>query len=157
MLESIARRINHFMAGFGGVSLGFIMVFLLVDIVSRTISKPIAGAGEMAVFAMIVAVYSGVPYCEETQNHVNVEAFTVALPEKWKLRLGILTQLLSLLTLGILVYAVGEYALSTFQTNEAIPGPRPMPIYPVTFVIFASMAAYFLQAFVNLMQSFYRK
>jgi TRAP-type mannitol/chloroaromatic compound transport system permease small subunit len=63
---------------------------------------------------------------------------------------SITVYLLSLFILAVIVYAVGEYALKTYNSGQAIPGPRPIKIYPVMFVMFLGFVAFFLQSVVNL-------
>jgi TRAP-type C4-dicarboxylate transport system permease small subunit len=153
-MKHFIHKVNQIMAGLSGLSLGFIMVFLLIDVISRTISRPILGASEMAVFAMIIAVYLGVPYCEEKKGHVRVEALLCRLPYKYRRILNLLSYFLVFLMLGIVVFAVGKYALSTYNTSEAIPGPRPIRIFPVIFVMFVSCVFYWIQVLLNLLEAF---
>jgi len=154
MIKRFIHKINQIMAELSGVSLVFIMVFILTDVISRTISKPIFGASEMAIFAMIVSVYLGMPYCEENKFHVRVEALLYRLPYKYKIILNLLSYFLILLMLGIIIFTVGKYALSTYNTGEAIPGPRPISIFPIIFVIFVSCVFLCLQALLNFMEIF---
>lgn len=151
-MKRFVHVINHLMAQASGLSLVFISFFLLLDVVSRLISKPISGASEMAIFSMIVAVYLGVPYCEETKSHIKVDAIDAFFSKKTLFLMNITTYIISLLILGITIYAVGKFAIATYTSGEAIPGTRPIQIYPVVFTIFISFVFYFLQTFVNFME-----
>ena len=142
--------VNHAMTQINGLSLGFIIIFILVDIVGRLISKPVSGASELAIFSMVITVYLGVSYCEETGSHVNVEAISMRLSQRKRIILSIFIYLLSLGILGVIVYSTWLFAYSSFVSNHAIPGTRPIKIYPVTFAIFLGFVAYFFQCLVNL-------
>ena len=151
-MKKIIKKINHLMAELSGLSLGFIMVFLLVDIIGRTISKPILGASEMAIFSMIIAVYLGIPYCEEAKAHVRVEALLIHISPKYRRILNILSYSLVFIMLGIVSYTLGKYALLTYKTKEAIVGPVPLRIFPVVFVMFVSCLFYWIQIFINFLE-----
>ncbi|MFP4482460.1 MAG: TRAP transporter small permease [Thermovirgaceae bacterium] len=149
-MERVTHWINHVMTQASGICLGFIMVFIVIDIVGRLISKPVTGASELAIFSMLLTVYLGISYCEETKGHVSVDALSMRLPPKARSLLSITVYLLSLFILAVLLYGVGEYALKTYNSGQAIPGPRPIKIYPVIFVMFLGFVAFFLQSVVNL-------
>lgn len=153
-MKRFIHKVNQIMSGLSGLSLGFIMVFVLIDIISRTISRPILGTAEMAVFAMIVAVYLGVPYCEEKKRHVRIEALLCRLPYKYKRILNLLSYFVVFLMLGIVVFSLGKYALSTYNSGEALPGARPMRIFPVIFVMFVSCVFYWVQVLLNFLEIF---
>jgi TRAP-type C4-dicarboxylate transport system permease small subunit len=147
---NITKKVNFLMAQLGGLSLGFIILFLLVDVVGRLISQPVSGAGEMAILSMMVAVYSGIPYCEETDNHVNVEAIYNFLPKRKNQWLRMIARVLSLITVALALFAITHFARVAYLEQVAVPGARPIRIFPVTFVMVVSFILYFLQSFVNL-------
>ena len=153
-MKHFIHKINQIMAELSGLSLVFVMVFVLTDIISRNISRSIRGVSEMAVLAMIIAVYLGISYCEEKKGHVRVEAVLHRLPYKYRKILNLLSYFLVFLMLGIVVFAVGKYALSTYNTGEAIQSPRPIRIFPVIFVMFASCVLYWIQILLNLLEAF---
>ena len=93
------------MTQINGLSLGFIIVFIIVDIVGRLISKPVSGASELAIFSMVITVYLGVSYCEETGSHVSVEAIAMRLSQRKRSILSIFIYVLSLGILGVIVYS----------------------------------------------------
>lgn len=154
MIKHFIHKVNRIMTELSGLSLGFIVVFILIDIITRTLSRPVRGASEMAIFAMVIAVYLGFPYCEEKKGHVRVEALLCRLPDKYRKILNLLSYFLVFLMLGIVVFALGKYALLTYNTGEAIPGPRPLRIFPVIFVMFTSCVFYWIQVLLNLLEKF---
>jgi len=153
-MKNFIHKVNNIMSYLSGLSLGFIMVFILIDIIGRNISIPILGASEMATFCMIIAVYLGVPCCEEEKMHVRVEALLVRLPCKYRRILNLLSYALVFLMSGIVAYAIGKFALLTYSTKEAIAGPVPLLIFPVLFVMFISYVFYWIQTLINFIDSF---
>jgi len=69
-MKRLFQKINFIFAQLSGFSLVFIIVFVLIDIVGRIMDKPVLGSSELAIFSMLIAVYLGMPYCEEQKEHV---------------------------------------------------------------------------------------
>lgn len=153
-MKNFIYKVNHIMAELSGLSLGFIMVFLVIDVICRTVSIPILGASEMAIFSMLIAVYLGLPLCEEGKAHVRVEALLIRIPCKYRKIINLLSQFLVLFMVGIVLYAVGKYTLLTYKTKEAIAGPVPLRISPVLFVMFISCLFYWAQILINFLELF---
>jgi len=150
VMKKFFQKINNVLAQLSGVSLAFIMVFLLIDIISRTISRPVLGASEMAIFSMLVAIYLGIPYCEQRKDNVRVEALLVILPGNYRKTLEVLSKFIVFITAGIILYSLGIFTLQTFKAKTAIAGPVPFRIFPVLFVMSISILFFLVQTFVNL-------
>ena len=128
------------------------MIFILIDIIGRTISKSVFGAAEMAIFTMIITVFLGLPYCEEKKAHVRVEVFLSYVSPKYRKILNFISYLLVFVIWAIVIFAVGKYALSTYRNNEAIAGLVPIPIYPVIFIMFICSVFFWIQIGLNLLE-----
>lgn len=153
IIKPFMQRINRIMADLSGVTLGFIMIFILVDIIGRTISKTVFGAAELAVFTMIITVFLGLSYCEEKNGHVRVELLLSISPPKYKKLLDFISYLFVFGMWGIVAYSVGRYALVTYKSSEAIAaGNVPMIIYPVIFVMFICCIFYWIEIGLKLLE-----
>jgi len=153
-METFIHKINRIMAELSGASLIFLTIFILIDIVGRIISKPVFGASEMAIFIMIIAVYLSLSYCEEKKGHLRVKILFSHVSPKCKKMLNLLTYFIEFITLGIILYSVGKYGLSTYKNKEAIQGLVPLVIYPVILVIFISCIFYWIQVGLNFLEKF---
>jgi len=151
-MNRFIHKINRIMADLSGISLVLIMIFTLTDVVSRTISKPLYGVAEMAIFAMVISAYLGLPYCEEVKHHIRIGVLLDRVSPKYKEILNFVSYFLVFAMFGIVVYSVGKYALSAYNSKEAIPGLRPFDIYPVVFVIFVSCLFYWIQIGLNFLE-----
>ena len=81
MIKKIIARINQFLGEISGWLLCAIMLLLTIDFVSRGLSVPVHGVGEIAVFVMVAVVYFGLGHTEATGGHVRVTAITSRLPK----------------------------------------------------------------------------
>lgn len=141
--------LNRWLAELCGWLLIIVMAFICVDLVTRGLSKPLYGVSEMAMFTMIAIVYLGLSRSEETRSHINVDFLLEKLPPLASRLLNLLISLISVVTIGILLWALWGNAASAFESKQAIAGPQPILIYPVKFVMTLSVGLYLLQAVLN--------
>jgi TRAP-type C4-dicarboxylate transport system permease small subunit len=151
IIKRFMQRINRIMAGLSGVALGFIMIFILIDIIGRTISKAVLGASELAIFAMIITVYLGLSFCEEKNGHVRVEVFLSYVSPGIRKILNVLSYCFVFAMWGIAAFSIGKYAISAYRNNEAVAGLVPIVIYPVIFVMFICCTFFWIQIGLNLL------
>ncbi|MFC0266490.1 TRAP transporter small permease [Kushneria aurantia] len=138
-------QLNRGLAETCGWLLLVVVLFMVVDLMARGFSRPLYGVSELAMFTMIAVVYLGLSHAEEQDAHIRVEFLTERLsgePARW-LR-GFIT-LVSLVTVGIVSWAVWKSALAALKSGQAIAGPQPIEIYPIKFVMFAALVLYALQ------------
>jgi len=155
-MKRFIHKVNQIMAYLSGISLSFVMIFMLVGIISRMISRTVFGASEFAIFAMIIAAYLGLSYCEEKKGHIRVEVFLSHISPKYEKTLNFVDYLLIFVMLGIVVYSVAIFALTTYKTKDAVAGSgmQPLVIYPVVFVMLISCIFYWIQVGLNLVEKF---
>jgi len=121
------------------------MILLVVDIIGRTIGKPLQGMAEMSVFVMMIVIYLGLARCEEHREHVGLELIVNALPHKAKKKMVILSHLVAAVTVGLFLYAVFQNALASFQNSEAIAGTVELRIWPVKVFMVVGLFFFFIQ------------
>ena len=67
-MKRVVHKINQILSGFCGWLMLAMMILLVIDIVSRTMRKPIQGMAELSVFVMMVVIYLGLARCEENKD-----------------------------------------------------------------------------------------
>ncbi|WP_249977814.1 TRAP transporter small permease [Vreelandella olivaria] len=137
--------INQSLAELCGWLLMVVVVFMVVDLVSRGFSRPLYGVSELAMFTMIAVVYLGLSHAEERDAHIRVEFLTDKLTGTAVRLLNGFITLVSLVTVVIVVWAVWTNAIGAWESRQAIAGPRPILVYPVKFIMFVALALYGLQ------------
>ncbi len=121
------------------------MIVLVVDIIGRTAGKPLQGMAELSVFVMMIVIYLGLARCEEYREHVGLELIVNMLPPKAKKKMIILSRLMAVVTVGLLLYAVFQNALASFQNSEAIEGTVELRIWPVKAFMVIGLFFFFIQ------------
>lgn len=148
---SLLQKVNKICAELCGWLLCFVMVFLLIDIVSRFMGSPVLGVAEMAMFTVMAMVYLGLGNCEMRKGHVQVESLIAALPKSLQNILSSIMYILSIGTIGIAAYALTSNALESFRDMESITGLVPYPLFPVKMIMSFGLWVYFVQLVINFM------
>jgi TRAP-type C4-dicarboxylate transport system permease small subunit len=148
-MKILFHRVNQILSGFCGWLILAMMILLVIDIIGRTISRPIQGMAELSVFVMMVAIYLGLARCEEHREHVGLEIIINALPHTMRLLMRLLIYVLALVTVGILLYAVFQNAVASFRSNEAIAGTVELRIWPVKFIMVIGLVFFWVQTLIN--------
>jgi TRAP-type C4-dicarboxylate transport system permease small subunit len=148
-MKRVVHKINQILSGFCGWLMLSMMILLVIDIITRTMRKPIQGMAELSVFVMMVVIYLGLARCEEHKEHVNLEIVLNALPPLPRRIMEIFSYLLALGTVGLLLYAVFTNALNSYLRNEAIEGTVEMHIWPVKFIMVVGLIFFFAQTLIN--------
>lgn len=141
---------NRHLAGFTGWLMVVMMLLLIADVVSRGVGKPLQGMAEMSVFVMMIVVYLGFARCEEKGEHVSLEFALNAMPLRARLLMMAASQLIAVITIGLLFYAVVTDAWSSFLTGTAIEGTFEIPLWPTKFIMVIGMVFFALQGIVNM-------
>jgi TRAP-type C4-dicarboxylate transport system permease small subunit len=148
-MKTFFHKVNRTLSTFTGWLMLAMMVLLVTDIVSRTISRPLQGMAELSVFVMMVVIYLGQARCEEFKDHVNLELVKNALPPNLRRVLELIVYLLALGTVSLLLYAVFLNALSSYQSKESIGGTVELHIWPVKFIMVVGLLFFWIQTLIN--------
>ena len=153
-LKKGLEAINHFLAEISGWLLIIIMFLLITDFVGRAFSKPIQGLSSLSVFALVAAVYFGIPHCEEVKGHVRVEILVSKLPVKFRKFLTLLSYWIAIGIILICIWAIGSNAIDSFISKEKVAGTLPLVIYPAKFTAVIGCVFYFFQLLVNMLEEY---
>ena len=151
-MKRLTHKINQILSGFCGWLMLAMMILLVIDIITRTMRKPIQGMAELSVFVMMVVIYLGLARCEEHHEHVNLEIVLNALSAPSRRIMEALSYLLALLTVGLLLYAIAANAVHSYLRNEAIEGTVEMHIWPVKFIMVIGTFFFFVQTLLNMLE-----
>jgi TRAP-type C4-dicarboxylate transport system permease small subunit len=146
--------VNNVLAELCGWLLIVVTALIVLDLVSRDIAKPLYSLSILAMFTMIAVVYMGMPTSEEGNAHIRVELLFDKLSDSSSRLLYLATDLLSIITLIFVLWAVSQNALAAFEDSQAVPGPVPVLTYPIKFLMFFSLLMYEIQICINFYNRF---
>jgi TRAP-type C4-dicarboxylate transport system permease small subunit len=148
-MKTVFHKINQILSGFCGWLMLSMMTLLVVDIIARTMGRPIQGMAELSVFVMMVVIYLGLARCEEHKEHVSLELVVKALPPAIQGFMRVFSQLMALGIVGLFLYSVLMNAINSYVRNEAIEGTVEMHIWPVKFIMVIGLFFFFVQILTN--------
>jgi len=149
-MQKLVSRLNAVLSGFTGWLMFLMMLLLVADFVSRLFGVPLQDMAQISVFVMMIVIYLGFSRCEEFHEHVGLEFVTNALPDGLRRRVLQFSQVLAVLTVGILLYAVATNAIKAYVQNEAIAGAVQIPTWPTKFIMVVGLVAFLFQAILNI-------
>jgi TRAP-type C4-dicarboxylate transport system permease small subunit len=152
-MKTFIHKVNQILSGFCGWLMLAMMILLVCDIIGRTAGKPLQGMAELSVFVMMVVIYLGLARCEENREHVALEIIVNVLPKRVKHKLLFLSQILAVMTVGLLLYAVFENALASYQNNESIEGTVELRIWPVKFFMVIGLVFFLAQSIGHMLDA----
>lgn len=149
ILKRFIDNINRLLSETCGWLLCIMVLFLCVDIVSRTLKEPVQGVSQMTVFVMIIVVYLGLGQCEKFERHIKVTAVYERLPQTVQSYMGVFNYLIQIVIIAIITVSVGENVIYSLKKHEAVMGYFHLPLWPTKFVLFIGLVFYWLQTVVN--------
>ncbi|NNK96523.1 MAG: TRAP transporter small permease, partial [Desulfobacterales bacterium] len=91
--------------------------------------------------------------CEQHREHIGLELVVNALPYRIKKAVVVFTHMMAVFTVGLLLYAVSQNALASFQKNESIGGTTELHIWPVKFLMVIGLFFFLIQTIANLAEA----
>lgn len=149
-MRNTFSRINRFLAELCGWLMSMIAILLAVDVVSRGIRMPLQEVATLAVFVMVAVIYLGLANCEQENGHVTVNLLEEKLPPKLRKINEWVCQVVQLVIMGIAVYFVGQSAMNSFISKEALAGTAILPLWPAKFAMTIGLVFYWIQILLNL-------
>jgi TRAP-type C4-dicarboxylate transport system permease small subunit len=126
------RRMSRFLLLISGLTLAFMLLFTLTDVVMRAFGKPIIGDFEIISFLGAVVIGFALPYTSMVKGHVSVDFFLAVLPSKMADRVQVATRIIGI---ALFLWISWNFVLMSFdliETNTVTPVFR-MPYYPISF------------------------
>lgn len=174
IVRTILSRINGIFSMVCGWLMFVLMILLVMDFAGRGVPstlrllgefigsdalvqlagagwlQPISWLGDLSVFIMIIGVYLGLALCEQREQHVRIEILDSLLCGRSKAVCAFLVNLLQVVTVLIMIWAMYRNTLRSIRTDEAVPGLVQLSVWPVKIIVCAGIVLYLAQAIVSL-------
>lgn len=128
----IVERLSKWMAFLSGVSLTFIMLLTVSDVVLRFFGHPIVGTFEIVGLFGAVVIGFSVPSTSWTRGHIFVDFFIQGWEEGPKNAINVITRLVSIVLFILIGWNLFIYAYELYKSGE-VSLTRQIPFYPVAY------------------------
>lgn len=143
------EKVSNVLRLLGAAALTGMMLLTVADVVGRFFKHPIFGSVEVVGFLAAILVAAALPYTYRNEGHVGVEILVRLLPEKQKLRINILTRVLSLALFGLITWQMFLYAIDIHETGE-VSMNLEFPVFYIVYLLSAGLAVFSITILISI-------
>ena len=140
----IVLRLSKWSSFVGEITLTFMMLLTVSDVILRSFKRPILGTYEIVAFSGAIAIGFSVPITSWMRGHVSVDLFTSRLSRKARDAVNIGTRCLVIALFVVMSWRLISYGMDLHRVREVSMTLR-LPFYPVAYGL---GLAFFVQCLV---------
>lgn len=125
-VSGICRLLN----GIGGVSLTFLMLLTVADVILRAFRRPILGAYELVAFSGAVVIGFSIPLTSWMRGHIYVDFFILRFSQKVRNAFHLITRFLVIGLFFLIGWNLIKYGIDLYKSGE-VSLTLQMPFYPI--------------------------
>ncbi len=126
------EKIGKFFNIIAGISLTFLMLLTITDVVLRLFKKPVVGTYEMVAFAGAVVIGFSMPLTSFIRQHIFVDFFILKFSQKVRNIFNVATRLLVMGLFFLVGWNMFKYARDLQKSGE-VSLTLQLPFYPVAY------------------------
>jgi TRAP-type C4-dicarboxylate transport system permease small subunit len=130
--SAFERKLCRSLLLISGLTLAFMLLFTLTDVVMRAFGKPIVGDYEVISFLGAVVVGFAIPYTTLLKGHVIVDFLIEKLPKNVSDGMQIATRIIGIALFLWVSWNFVDMSLDLIKSKEVTPVFR-LPYYPISF------------------------
>jgi TRAP-type C4-dicarboxylate transport system permease small subunit len=115
-----------------GISLTFLMLLTVMDVILRALKRPIVGTYELVAFSGAVVIGFAVPLTSWLRGHIFVDFFILRFSQKVRNIFNITTRCLVIVLFFLIGWNLIKYGMDLQQSGE-VSLTLQMPFYPVAY------------------------
>jgi TRAP-type C4-dicarboxylate transport system permease small subunit len=127
-IQGISKVLNTI----AGISLTFIMLITIVDVILRSFRRPVTGTYEMVAFSGAVVIGFAVPLTTLVKGHVLVDFFVFKFSKPIRNFFHITTRCMGLFLFSLLGWNLVKMGMDLHRTGE-VSLTLQIPFYPIAF------------------------
>ena len=128
------RGITRFLNIIAGISLTFLMLLTISDVILRFFRRPIVGTYELVAFAGAVVIGFSLPLTSWLRAHIFVDFAILKFPRNIRDVFNIITRCMVIVLFVLIGWNLLKYALDLQRSGEVSPTLH-IPFYPVAYGI----------------------
>ncbi|MEW6671369.1 MAG: TRAP transporter small permease [Thermodesulfobacteriota bacterium] len=140
------RQLSRFLNVVAGVSITFIIILTMADVIMRTFRRPIVGTYELVAFTGAVVIGFALPFTSWMRGHIYVDFVVQKLPKMLKAAFHIATRCAGIGLFYLIARNLINVGMDLQKSGEVSPTLQ-LPFYYVAYAVAFSC---FVQCFVLL-------
>jgi len=124
--------IGKFLNVIAGISLTFLMLLTITDVILRMFKRPVVGTYELVAFAGAVVIGFSMPFTSYIRQHIFVDFFILKFSKKVRNIFNIATRGLVMALFLLVGWNMFKYARDLQKSGE-VSLTLQMPFYPVAY------------------------
>jgi TRAP-type C4-dicarboxylate transport system permease small subunit len=124
--------LSRFFNIIAGISLTFLMLLTVTDVILRTLKSPIVGTYELVAFSGAVVIGFAVPLTSWLRGHIFVDFFILRFSQKVRNIFNITTRCLVIVLFFLIGWNLIKYGIDLQKSGE-VSLTLQMPFYPVAY------------------------
>ncbi len=128
MIQGVSRFLNII----AGISLTFLMLLTVMDVILRTLRRPIVGTYELVAFSGAVVIGFAVPLTSWVRGHIYVDVLTLKFQKPLRNLFNITTRCLVTILFFLIGWNLIKYGMDLQKSGE-VSLTLQMPFYPVAY------------------------
>jgi len=126
------KGLGRFLNLIAGITLTFMMLLTVADIILRFLRRPIVGTYELVAFSGAVVIGFSVPLTSWMKGHVYVDFLILRFSQKTRNLIHILTRCLVIGLFLMIGWNLIKYGMDLYKSGEVSPTLQ-MPFYPIAY------------------------
>ena len=131
-LLSKINGLSRFFNVIAGISLTFLMLLTVMDVILRALKRPIVGTYELVAFSGAVVIGFAVPLTSWLRGHIFVDFFILRFSQKVRNIFNITTRCLVIVLFFLIGWNLIKYGMDLQKSGE-VSLTLQMPFYPVAY------------------------
>jgi TRAP-type C4-dicarboxylate transport system permease small subunit len=124
--------ISRFLNIIAGISLTFLMLLTITDVILRGFKSPVPGTFEMVAFAGAVVIGFSLPLTSWLRGHIFVDFFILKFSQKGRDIFNIATRCVVIMLFFLIGWNLIKYGMDLQKSGE-VSLTLQMPFYPVAY------------------------
>ena len=124
--------LSRFLNVIAGISLTFLMLLTVMDVILRSLKRPIVGTYELVAFAGAVVIGFAMPLTSYVRQHIFVDFFILKFSQKVRNIFNICTRCLVIALFLLIGWNMFKYARDLQKSGE-VSLTLQMPFYPIAY------------------------
>jgi len=125
-------KLSRYINFISGMSLTFLMLLTVADIILRSLRRPIIGTFEIVAFSGAVVIGFSIPYTTWVKGHVYTDFLIMRFSEKTRNIFNIVTRCMGIVLFILMGFELIKHGVDLKNAGEVSP-TLTMPFYPVAY------------------------